>query len=160
MTISYNNDVSSSQYFTFLRIIFRWRGSIWKSVIRELIFWLLGYYCVLLLYRYVLVNFPEVRQDFVNFSRHTDNRLRYIPLDFMLAFYVSLIVDRWKQIFTNIGLVDSQAHMIATYVRGTDDDTRMVRRNMIRSGFWLYCYGRLGFYSSRRFLTRLLMNEN
>jgi hypothetical protein len=42
MTVSYNYEISSSEYFTFLRIIFRWRGSIWKSVTRELVVWSLG----------------------------------------------------------------------------------------------------------------------
>ncbi|VDM76182.1 unnamed protein product [Strongylus vulgaris] len=34
MTVTYNLDVSQTSIVSFLRLQFRWRGSIWKSVLK------------------------------------------------------------------------------------------------------------------------------
>lgn len=54
MTVSYNITVSSVTAFSFIRLLFRWRGSIWKSVIVELLSWILAYYVVFFIYRFAL----------------------------------------------------------------------------------------------------------
>lgn len=73
----------------------------------------------------------------------------FIPLTFMLGFFVTIIVRRWNDIFANLGWVEklvlmimdrvlknlknfSTAITVANYIRGTDDRTRMIRRNVIR----------------------------
>ncbi|VDL87262.1 unnamed protein product, partial [Nippostrongylus brasiliensis] len=61
-----------------------------------------------------------------------DKHLRDIPLDFMLGFFVSLIVRRWSELFRNIGLIENLAHMISGCIRGGDDKTKTRRRNIIR----------------------------
>jgi len=50
MTISYTGDICSTRYWSFLRVIFRWRGSIWKSVLTELFIWLTLYYLIMAIY--------------------------------------------------------------------------------------------------------------
>ena len=60
MTVSYNLDVSSVSAFSFIKLLFRWRGSIWKSVKTELALWIAGYYLVFVTYRYMLS--PSDRQ--------------------------------------------------------------------------------------------------
>ncbi|VDL81822.1 unnamed protein product [Nippostrongylus brasiliensis] len=54
MTISYNIDVSSGSSFTFLKLLLRWRGSIWKSLKTEFAVWIVSYYIVFCIYRYAL----------------------------------------------------------------------------------------------------------
>ncbi|VDL63686.1 unnamed protein product [Nippostrongylus brasiliensis] len=108
MTVSYNLDVSSTSIVAFLKLQFRWRGSVWKSVLK-------------------------VRQTFWDdFSALFDQKLDYIPLTFMLGFFVTIIVGRWKEIFNNIGWIDSTALLTATYLRGNDEKSRLTRRNIIR----------------------------
>lgn len=51
MTVSYNLDVSSSKAWTFLKLMFRWRGSIWKSCLGELGWWVAGYYVMFGVFR-------------------------------------------------------------------------------------------------------------
>lgn len=54
MTITYSLDISSSTIFSFHRLLFRWRGSIWKLIYPELIIWLILYSTLSCTYRYAL----------------------------------------------------------------------------------------------------------
>ncbi|KAL3076603.1 hypothetical protein niasHS_011744 [Heterodera schachtii] len=130
MTISYNLDISSSNAFTFLRIVFRWRGSVWKSVFNEFVAWTVLYYSVFMLYRSALP--PYAQMAFEEIGRHIDERVSLLPITFMLGFFVTIVFDRWKQIFQNIGFVDSPAFFIGTYIRGDSPQIRAIRRNIIR----------------------------
>ncbi|VDK21569.1 unnamed protein product [Anisakis simplex] len=107
--------------------------------------------------------------------------MEYIPINFMLGFFVTSVLNRWINFFNNIGYIDKlviravsfpfQLHpysfvgafhnamislknnlclaanealrkwirtvssiglMVAAYVRGTDEKTRMQRRNIVR----------------------------
>lgn len=51
MTISYNMDIASGSSFNFLRLILRWKGSIWKLCIKELCIWTLIFLIVTFIYR-------------------------------------------------------------------------------------------------------------
>ncbi|KAH7717916.1 Protein BEST-8 [Aphelenchoides avenae] len=46
MTVSYHCEVSSISSWSFFKLIFRWRGSIWKSVLSELSTWTFLFYVV------------------------------------------------------------------------------------------------------------------
>uniref|UniRef100_A0A915D4W3 Bestrophin homolog n=1 Tax=Ditylenchus dipsaci TaxID=166011 RepID=A0A915D4W3_9BILA len=50
----------------------------------------------------------------------------------MLGFFVKIVVDRWRDIFANIGFVDNAAFIVCSFVQGFDADTVMVRRNILR----------------------------
>ncbi|EJW72797.1 hypothetical protein WUBG_16301, partial [Wuchereria bancrofti] len=54
MTVQYNLDVSTSRPWTLFKLLFRWRGSIWKSVTLELFVWLLLFAVISVIYRFVL----------------------------------------------------------------------------------------------------------
>uniref|UniRef100_A0A183BIS0 Bestrophin homolog n=1 Tax=Globodera pallida TaxID=36090 RepID=A0A183BIS0_GLOPA len=146
MTVSYNQDIINTHSLTFLRVIFRWRGSLWKSVLYEVTLWLLCYYAVMFIYRTQLKKQQQI--EFEHIAKYTDGKMDYIPLSFMHGFYVAFVVDRcqnvqlanifkmynfgWKQIFANIGFVDSAAFVVGTFVGGTDAEARTHRRNFIR----------------------------
>ncbi|TMS37709.1 hypothetical protein L596_004589 [Steinernema carpocapsae] len=130
MTISYNLDMSSTSPFAFLKIIFRWRGSIWQSVMTEFIVWTICYFAVSIVYRNLLT--ADQQSAFEAFAAHCDKKLDYIPLTFMLGFFVTIVVDRWKNMFNNMGFIENTAFFVTTYIRGDDFDTRMKRRNIVR----------------------------
>ncbi|KAI6236041.1 Bestrophin/UPF0187 family-containing protein [Aphelenchoides besseyi] len=131
MTVAYNLDVSSVKATTFFRLIFRWKGSIWKSVLSEVVAWTFVYYIVLVIYRFALSE--DQQKTFAYFAQQCNRNLeRMVPLTFMLAFFVSIIIDRWKFLFSNLGFVDSSALFLSAYLPGTDSNTRMVRRTIVR----------------------------
>ncbi|KJH43885.1 Bestrophin [Dictyocaulus viviparus] len=124
MTVSYSLDLSSTSIIAFLRLQFRWRGSIWKSVLKVNM--------LETIYRSNHFLSEEQRKFWDDFSALFDQKLDYIPLTFMLGFFVTIIVGRWNDIFNNIGWVDSSALLVATYLRGNDEKSRMIRRNVVR----------------------------
>ncbi|KAE9421810.1 hypothetical protein Angca_003073, partial [Angiostrongylus cantonensis] len=132
MTVSYNLDMSSTSIIAFLRLQFRWRGSVWKSVLKELTVFSSAFAIVTTIYRTNHFLSDEQRKVWDNFSALFDQKLDYIPLTFMLGFFVTIIVGRWNDIFNNMGWVDSTALLTATYLRGGDEKSRMARRNVIR----------------------------
>lgn len=54
MTITYSYDMSSSTFCGIHRLLFRWKGSIWKSIYPELTMWLILYFTLSLIYRFYL----------------------------------------------------------------------------------------------------------
>lgn len=55
-----------------------------------------------------------------------------IPLSFVLGFYVSIVVGRWWQQYMAIPWPDKVCMLISTYVNGTDERGRMIRRTLAR----------------------------
>ncbi|KAK6051623.1 hypothetical protein COOONC_10872, partial [Cooperia oncophora] len=149
MTVSYNLDVSSTSILGFLKLQFRWRGSIWKSVMKaslhskhskhskkwmhlELTVFLTAFAVITTIYRTNHFLSEQQRKFWDEISALFDQTLDYIPLTFMLGFFVTIIVGRWNQIFTNMGWIENTALITATYLRGSDEKSRMMRRNIIR----------------------------
>ncbi|CAJ0951557.1 unnamed protein product, partial [Mesorhabditis belari] len=130
MTVNYSLDVSTSSFFCLYRLLFRWRGSVWKSVWTELATWLAVYSCLSFTYRMMLDK--EQRAIFedlcIFFYAYSD----YIPITFMLGFYVSTVFTRWWDVFMNIGWVDSPMLLVSCLIRGADVRARIIRRNIMR----------------------------
>uniref|UniRef100_A0A914W068 Bestrophin homolog n=1 Tax=Plectus sambesii TaxID=2011161 RepID=A0A914W068_9BILA len=104
MTVSYTLDVSTSSFRSFANVLLRWRASLWKSVHKELLLWLFFYMILSCVYRFTLSDWQkEIYEDAVVFAyKYTD----FIPLTFMLGFFVSIVVNRWWDMFLHIGWVD------------------------------------------------------
>ncbi|CAI2351150.1 unnamed protein product [Caenorhabditis sp. 36 PRJEB53466] len=132
MTVSYNLDVSSASIISFLRLQLRWKGSIWKYLLKELFIFVFAFVFISSIYRSNLIIGENTRKIWDNFAALFDQTMEFIPLTFMLGFFVTIIVRRWNDIFANLGWVDNTAITVANYIRGTDDRTRMLRRNVIR----------------------------
>ncbi|EFO97455.1 hypothetical protein CRE_26923 [Caenorhabditis remanei] len=130
MTVNYNQEVSSVNSFTFVKLLMTWRGSIWKSVRWELTMWILAFAVVQCFYRYLMT---ENQQRFFEYAAiHLNVRLVHIPLTFMLGFFVTIVVDRWRSVFTNIGFIENVALSVGTLVAGTDHAAKVLRRTIIR----------------------------
>ncbi len=54
MTISYQRDVASSTAGGFTRILFKWKGSLYKLIYRELLLYLSAYTILSLIYRQLM----------------------------------------------------------------------------------------------------------
>uniref|UniRef100_A0A914W6N2 Bestrophin homolog n=1 Tax=Plectus sambesii TaxID=2011161 RepID=A0A914W6N2_9BILA len=130
MTVSYTLDVSTTNFMSFTRLLLRWRGSVWKAIYQELLVWLLLYFVLSAIYRFVLND--EQRKIFEDTTYYCYKSTELIPVTFILGFFVNLVVRRWWEMLKNIGWVDNTSLYIATYVEGTDDKARMIRRNIVR----------------------------
>ncbi|KAI6176012.1 Bestrophin-like protein [Aphelenchoides bicaudatus] len=130
MTVKYNIDVYSTTWFGLTRLLFRWRGSVWKAITTELIFWSFLY--IVLNSSLLFLTNDAQRSSFEAFRVKLADQIKDYPLVFMLGFYVQVIFNRWTQIFQFIGFVDNLALAVSTAVRGTDVETRLLKRNVVR----------------------------
>ncbi|EFO99051.1 hypothetical protein CRE_10681 [Caenorhabditis remanei] len=100
-------------------------GSLWKSVRWELTMWILAFAVVQCLYRYLMT---ENQQRFFEYAAiHLNVLLVHIPLTFMLGFFVTIVVDRWRSVFTNIGFIENVALSVGTLVAGTDHAAKNIK---------------------------------
>uniref|UniRef100_A0A0K0DGF3 Bestrophin homolog n=1 Tax=Angiostrongylus cantonensis TaxID=6313 RepID=A0A0K0DGF3_ANGCA len=130
MTINYNLSVSTSRPWTFIRLFFRWKGSVWKAVWIQYLIWLGLFGIVSTIYRFALTE--RQRRVFTSLVDFTNARLSYIPLDLMLGFFVAGVLKRFWYLYNIIGFIDNIALMTALYVRGTTEKARQYRRNIVR----------------------------
>uniref|UniRef100_A0A158P9W1 Bestrophin homolog n=1 Tax=Angiostrongylus cantonensis TaxID=6313 RepID=A0A158P9W1_ANGCA len=130
MTINYNLAVSTSKPWTLFKLLLKWRGSIWKAVILELVVWLMFFGILSIIYRTALSY--EQQRTFERVVQYCDARLDYIPLNFMLGFFVTAVVNRWTTLYQIIGFIDKCDLLYSEYVRGRSELARMYRRNIVR----------------------------
>jgi len=130
MTISYQRDVASSTAGGFTRLLFKWKGSLYKLIYRELLLFISAYVLLSLIYRQVLTG--TQKQLFEMVVIYFDAFLNLIPLSFVLGFYVSYVANRWWQQFLAIPWPDKLFHSIACYIEGFDEESRLLRRSLMR----------------------------
>jgi len=130
MTISYQRDVASSTAGGFTRLLFKWKGSLYKLIYRELLLFMSAFIMLSLIYRQLLTK--HQRQLFEYVVKYFDAFLNLIPLSFVLGFYVSYVASRWWQQFLAIPWPDKLFHSVACFVDGFDEDSRMLRRSLMR----------------------------
>uniref|UniRef100_A0ABM0LZF7 Bestrophin homolog n=1 Tax=Saccoglossus kowalevskii TaxID=10224 RepID=A0ABM0LZF7_SACKO len=114
----------------FYKLLFRWKGSVYKLLWREALVFLFSYAIVSLVYRFALNETQKT--SFEAFCIYAEEFTSMTPISFVLGFYVSIIVQRWWDQFLSIPWPDKLAYDIAANVHGTDEEARMLRRTMIR----------------------------
>ncbi|XP_017102619.2 bestrophin-4 isoform X2 [Drosophila bipectinata] len=136
MTVSYAGEVpNGSSFGCFWKILWKWRGSVYKLVWRELIAYLCLYYTINVIYRFGLTTgqqaiFNKIRQYF-------GQQGESIPMSFVLGFYVNLVVKRWWEQYRLLPWPDTLALFISAAIPnsngGVNNETgRLMRRNIMR----------------------------
>lgn len=136
MTVSYAGEVpNGSSFGCFWKILWKWRGSVYKLVWRELIAYLCLYYTINVIYRFGLTSsqqaiFNKIRQYF-------GQQGESIPMSFVLGFYVNLVVKRWWEQYRLLPWPDTLALFISAAIPnsngGVNNETgRLMRRNIMR----------------------------
>ncbi|KAI6236174.1 Bestrophin/UPF0187 family-containing protein [Aphelenchoides besseyi] len=118
MTVSYNCDANT------------WRASVWKSIAWDVIVWSSAYVLINVFLRQFCNDSQQA--NFKLFQTNLSERMKSYPMVFMLGFFSNVIFNRWVSIFQYIGFVDSLALAVASNVKGTDTETRILKRNIIR----------------------------
>ncbi|KAK6050016.1 Bestrophin [Cooperia oncophora] len=118
MTVNYHRAASTSRPWTFFKLLFKWKGSIWKAVYMELICFLIIYGIISVIYRCALSKSQQL--NFERVVRYFDARLDYIPLELVLGFFCTQVFNRWNKQYDTIGFIDKS------------EQARMYRRNILR----------------------------
>lgn len=137
MTVSYSKLVATGSSFgCFWRILYKWRGSVYKLVWRELLVFLCLYFSINLMYRHAL-NDTQQRQ-FERIRAYFGNHGENIPMSFVLGFYVSLVVKRWWEQYRLLPWPDTLALFVSAAIPGVDERGRLMRRNIVRYAVLAY----------------------
>ncbi|KAM9619893.1 bestrophin-4 [Morphnus guianensis] len=130
MTISYTLKVANSHFGGFSKLLFRWKGSIYKLLYKEFIVFVALYALLSLVYRRLLTE--EQKHLYTKVAQYCNRSTDLIPMSFVLGFYVTLIVNRWWAQYTSIPLPDQLMCVISSNVHGKDERGRILRRTLIR----------------------------
>ncbi|NXL62826.1 BEST4 protein, partial [Chordeiles acutipennis] len=130
MTVSYTLKVANSRFGGFSKLLFRWKGSIYKLLYKEFIVFVVLYAVLSLIYRRLLTE--EQKRLYTKVAQYCNRSTDLIPMSFVLGFYVTLIVNRWWGQYTSIPLPDQLMCVISSNVHGRDERGRILRRTLIR----------------------------
>ncbi|XP_076349140.1 uncharacterized protein LOC143246392 isoform X1 [Tachypleus tridentatus] len=131
MTVSYTAEVATSRGLgCFWKLLFRWRGSIYKLLWPELCLYLFVYYLINIIYRTSLNDSSKSYFEKIVVYCATFSNL--IPISFVLGFYVSLIIKRWWDSFSSIPWPDNMAFYVSAFIHGQDERGRLMRRTIMR----------------------------
>ncbi|KAI7809568.1 bestrophin-4 [Triplophysa rosa] len=130
MTVSYTLKVANARFGGFSKLLFRWRGSIYKLLYREFLVFCLLYGLFSILYRCVLNNHQQ--ELFERLARHCNKFAKLIPMSFVLGFYVTQAFQRWWGQYTSFPLPDNLMMVVSGNVHGTDERGRLLRRTLMR----------------------------
>ncbi|XP_065159768.1 bestrophin-4-like isoform X2 [Atheta coriaria] len=131
MTVTYTGEVATCRGLgCFLKLLRRWRGSIYKLVWRDLLLFLIIFYALNLTYRFLLN--PHQKTVFENIVKYCYDYSDLIPLSFVLGFYVSIVMTRWWGQYTTIPFPDPIAVFVSSTIHGQDERGRVMRRTIMR----------------------------
>ncbi|XP_055530851.1 bestrophin-4 isoform X2 [Wyeomyia smithii] len=131
MTVTYTAEVATCRGFgCFLKLLVRWRGSIYKLVWLDLSCFLLLYYILNITYRVALND--EQKRIFEEVARYCATYSNLIPLSFVLGFYVTIVMTRWWNQYTSIPWPDPIAVFVSANIHGQDERGRVMRRTIMR----------------------------
>ncbi|KRY78883.1 Bestrophin-1, partial [Trichinella pseudospiralis] len=130
MTVTYSSSCSNSTLSTFARLLLLWRGSVYKIIYKDLLIFLLLHYTLNLVYRHALDSSQQ--RTFYQVSQLFAAGKEYIPITFVLSFFVNQIASRWWTNFLNISWPDRIASIIGCYIKGNDERARLIRRTLVR----------------------------
>ncbi|XP_050094685.1 bestrophin-4-like isoform X1 [Anopheles aquasalis] len=131
MTVTYTAEVATCRGFgCFLKLLVRWRGSIYKLVWLDLSCFLLLYYILNITYRVGLSE--DQKRIFEEIVRYCATYSNLIPLSFVLGFYVTIVMTRWWNQYTSIPWPDPIAVFVSANIHGQDERGRVMRRTIMR----------------------------
>ncbi|XP_016889790.1 bestrophin-3 isoform X2 [Cynoglossus semilaevis] len=130
MTVTYSSKVANASFFSFHRLLLRWKGSIYKLLYREFALFVVLYTLLSVIYRFALSDQQKIL--FEKLSRYCDKYAEQIPVTFVLGFYVTLVVNRWWNQFVNLPWLDRLMFLISSCVHGKDEYGRLLRRTLVR----------------------------
>lgn len=132
-----------------IRILLKWKKSLWKHIWKELLLYTCVYLLISIIYRYV---FSEDQQDdFKRIVKHFEENSKILstPLTFILGLYIGLVVKRWWDQYTSLPWPDDLAlHLRACITAREEKDgtdvgiggvSKVERALMFRRTIIRYC---------------------
>ncbi|CAB05028.1 Bestrophin homolog 26 [Caenorhabditis elegans] len=136
MTVPYYRDVPTGNALrNFFKIMLKRKGNLFTAIFKELCLFLGLYFLFMVIYRLVLPKSGgqrEIRKIVENLLSHQEFT---IPLEFLLGFFVSSVVDRWRKSLDSLAYIESCAHAVVIGFppnSNGSDKNLLIRRTIIR----------------------------
>ena len=111
-------------------LLFRWKGSFYKLIWRDLLIYISINVGLSLIYRFGLS--PKNQYLFEQSVLLCKEMAANTPVTFILGFYVSILVARWWAEFLLIPWPDNLAVMVSAYIACNDEEARLMKRTIMR----------------------------
>ena len=132
MTVTYIQHVhTAGKVGTFTGLLHIWNGGVFKGIWRGLLIYITLYGMISVLYRFVLSKDETLKLNFERLCVYCENSIGFIPLSFILGFYVTQVVNRWWQQYNSLHWPDALAMNLAVYLPG-GGKARKIRRLVVR----------------------------
>ena len=119
VNIYYNTyDDTNRRWTGILRLLFRWKQSVYRLVWHDVILFLVIYFFLSVLYRHVLWYYPNHKQTFELLCIYTESFNSSLPITFLIGFYVSQVVSRWWDQFMTLPYHDVLALKLVAFLPG------------------------------------------
>lgn len=130
MTVSYTDEVATSSPLAFIKLLFKWRGSVYKLLFKDLLAYLALYY--LITFTYIFALKPHQQVNFEKFIKEVRKYSNSVPLSFVLGFFVANVMTRWWNQYQALPWPTSTAVYVSSTLHGYDEVGRAMRRTIIR----------------------------
>ena len=119
MTVTYMQHIhTAGKVGAFLRLMVIWKGSIFKGIWRDLLmFWIL-YFSISAVYRIFLLDDEIMKMHFEKLCVYFGKFDHWIPIGFVLGFYVTQVITSWWAMFNAIQWPDTLAMNLITFMPG------------------------------------------
>uniref|UniRef100_A0A668UB11 Bestrophin homolog n=1 Tax=Oreochromis aureus TaxID=47969 RepID=A0A668UB11_OREAU len=130
MTVTYTARVANARFCGFSKLLWAWKGSIYKVLYKEFLAFFAMYTAISITYRFFL--YDDQKRYFEKLAIYCNHYASLIPMSFVLGFYVTLVVNRWWNQYTSIPLPDRLMCVLSGGLQGSDERGRLLRRTMMR----------------------------
>ena len=80
----------------FLKLMCKWKASVLKLIYHNILVFVFFYSLISLLYRFVFIYDPYQKELFELFCIYSGKFMKYIPLGFLIAFYVQQVLIKFS----------------------------------------------------------------
>ena len=103
MTVTYIHHVPSAESIgSFFRLLALWKGGVVKGIWKDFVMYFLVYTVISLCYRFAMPYDENVKLNFEKICVYMHRFEDYIPLPFLLGFYVTQVMNRWWNQFLSL----------------------------------------------------------
>ena len=117
--IYYNTYNETNRRWTgIMSLLCRWKNSVYCLIWNDVIIFLVAYFFLSILYRYVLWHYPPHKQTFEILCIYAQTFTQSMPITFLIGFYVSQVVSRWWDQFMTLPYPDLLALKLVAFIPG------------------------------------------
>ena len=108
-------------------LLLRWKGSVYKLLWIDFVSFAAAYTFISLIYRCVLIHYPEYRQGFELFCVFAQRFSNSQAITFLIGLYVSAVVERWWSQFMALPWPDQLAMKLVAYIPGNVSSYSLIK---------------------------------